>query len=245
MSEKHAFVPWTDGTCAASVPGGLVGREYRCGLPRDAACHEQGEAMVELQPSAATGFGSKSGRMFATDVASDEALLEGVDRFLMCGGSREYATNLEWLKRVVTRLRSALSDLARAAATLSEAGYTDNGGERWKPPLGKPPNFDLLAAKDAEIAKWAGLPGVIAEIGGYGDGWPSHGNAPLAIAASYSLLHTEAVKLRQQLAEARELDRLRLDAIADERNEALEEGVAALRALKSGAFYDELDKYDP
>jgi hypothetical protein len=45
MSEKHAFVPWTDGTCAASVPGGLIGGEYRCGQPRSAACHAQGEAV--------------------------------------------------------------------------------------------------------------------------------------------------------------------------------------------------------
>lgn len=37
-------------------------------------------------------------------------------------------------------------DLERAVRTLQLAGYVDNGGEYWKPPLGKPPDIQLADA---------------------------------------------------------------------------------------------------
>jgi hypothetical protein len=38
------------------------------------------------------------------------------------------------------------ADLARAVRTLTQAGYTDNGGEYWKPPIGKPYDIQLADA---------------------------------------------------------------------------------------------------
>jgi hypothetical protein len=43
------------------------------------------------------------------------------------------------------------AELAKAKRTLELAGYTDNGGELWKPPLGKSP--DQRAARDLAIAE--------------------------------------------------------------------------------------------
>ncbi|MWN30961.1 MULTISPECIES: hypothetical protein [unclassified Gilliamella] len=40
-----------------------------------------------------------------------------------------------------------------AQRTLSRLGYTDNGGEEWTPPLGKPPKFDLIDELRKEIAE--------------------------------------------------------------------------------------------
>ena len=34
--------------------------------------------------------------------------------------------------------------LCSAAKTLENLGYSYNGGDLWKPPLGKPPNFSLI-----------------------------------------------------------------------------------------------------
>ena len=39
-----------------------------------------------------------------------------------------------------------------AVATLKSLGYTYHGGEQWKPPLGKKPDFDLIAALRTELA---------------------------------------------------------------------------------------------
>ena len=40
-----------------------------------------------------------------------------------------------------------------AIATLTSLGYTWIGGEQWKPPIGKAPDFNLLDAKNARIAE--------------------------------------------------------------------------------------------
>lgn len=44
----------------------------------------------------------------------------------------------------VVRLRAENDRLQAASRTLSKLGYTDCGGELWKPPLGKKPDFDLI-----------------------------------------------------------------------------------------------------
>lgn len=40
-----------------------------------------------------------------------------------------------------------------AVATLKRLGYTDCGGELWKPPIGNAPDFNLLDAANAQIAE--------------------------------------------------------------------------------------------
>lgn len=45
--------------------------------------------------------------------------------------------------------------LAAAVATLESMKYTWNGGVRWKPPLGKKPDFDLLDQKQADFDQLA------------------------------------------------------------------------------------------
>lgn len=39
-----------------------------------------------------------------------------------------------------------------AVRTLEQLGYTDEGGEFWKPPIGKAPDFDFIDSLRAEIA---------------------------------------------------------------------------------------------
>jgi hypothetical protein len=55
-------------------------------------------------------------------------------------------------------LRGRLTAGARAIATLKTLGYTDEGGELWKPPLGKPQQAEPVALTVAEIeqmnAQW-------------------------------------------------------------------------------------------
>lgn len=52
-----------------------------------------------------------------------------------------------------------------------------------------------IEALTGELDKWDGLRRAIAEIDGFSESWPAHGNAPLAIAASYSLLKHEVEAL--------------------------------------------------
>lgn len=44
----------------------------------------------------------------------------------------------------VLDLIAEIDRLQAAKATLDRLGYTDNGGQLWKPPLGKKPDFDLI-----------------------------------------------------------------------------------------------------
>lgn len=50
------------------------------------------------------------------------------------------------LKDMLERQRSAVT-------TLIHLGYTDKGGEQWKPPLGKKPDFDLIDSLRTENEK--------------------------------------------------------------------------------------------
>jgi hypothetical protein len=47
-----------------------------------------------------------------------------------------------------------LAALHAAARTLKARGYTYNGGEHWRPPLGQKPNFKLLDSLHAELARY-------------------------------------------------------------------------------------------
>lgn len=49
---------------------------------------------------------------------------------------------------------------------------------------------NLLRSAMAELDRWRGLGDAIRQIIGEVEGWPSHGNAPLAIAATIQLLQT-------------------------------------------------------
>lgn len=58
--------------------------------------------------------------------------------------------------QIATELRSQHAENVRLRAaerTLGALGYTDNGGELWKPPLGPAPDFNLLDAKNHRIAE--------------------------------------------------------------------------------------------
>ena len=101
---------------------------------------------------------------------------------------------------------------------------------------------EAMAEKDERIARWEGDGGLhvaIAELTGYGPDWPEHGNAPLAIAASYALLKSRAERaeventtLREQLAAAQRLPKLWID-------EALNRRASGPTAFRWAA--DELD----
>lgn len=50
----------------------------------------------------------------------------------------------------VLGLIAEVERLQAAKATLERLGYTDNGGQLWKPPIGKKPDFDLIDQLKAE-----------------------------------------------------------------------------------------------
>ncbi|EIM13880.1 hypothetical protein [Pseudomonas chlororaphis] len=54
---------------------------------------------------------------------------------------------------VVLALIAENERLQSAARTLERLRYTDNGGELWKPPVGKQPDFDLIDQLKAENAR--------------------------------------------------------------------------------------------
>lgn len=54
---------------------------------------------------------------------------------------------------------------------------------------------DQVAALEAENARWRGLTEAVQQITGEPEGWPSHGNAPLAITAKIQLMQTENRRL--------------------------------------------------
>jgi hypothetical protein len=53
-----------------------------------------------------------------------------------------------------------------------------------------------LVSLARELARWRELRPTIASLAGFADDWPEHGNAPLAIAASYALLLKERDRWR-------------------------------------------------
>lgn len=50
------------------------------------------------------------------------------------------------------QLKAENNRLQSAAYTLARIGYTDRGGELWKPPIGQKPNFDQIDQLRAEVA---------------------------------------------------------------------------------------------
>ena len=54
---------------------------------------------------------------------------------------------------------------------------------------------DQVAELETENARWRGLTEAVQQITGEPEGWPSHGNAPLAIAAKIQIMHMENKRL--------------------------------------------------
>lgn len=67
---------------------------------------------------------------------------------------------------------------------------------------------DLVAKFQRELHGWNGLTDAVREMRGFGPDWPSHGNAPLAIAAGYQLALNRVVELERELAAEREVNAL-------------------------------------
>lgn len=64
---------------------------------------------------------------------------------------------------------------------------------------------------EAELAKWRQVTDAVRELRGLASDWPDHGNAPLAITASYALM------LREQEVAAYKIERLQ-SALSDIEN---------------------------
>ena len=99
-----------------------------------------------------------------------------------------------------------------------------------------------LKAKDERIARWegdGGLHAAIAELNGYGPDWPSHGNAPLAIAANYALLKTRA-----EAAEAeRDTLRAQFAAVQSDYKRGFFDGFAAAQSWGCDAVQEAYSDY--
>lgn len=93
---------------------------------------------------------------------------------------------------------------------------------------------DRIDALEAEMIRWKELRDSIATIANFGDDWPAHGNAPLAIAASYALL-----KARTEKAEA-EVAKLRRTIEARDRR--INRLVEALRDAQAKGYVTEAEK---
>lgn len=53
--------------------------------------------------------------------------------------------NGAWCKYYnIKKLQKRIKELESAERTLNQLGYTNQGGELWKPPIGKPVNFGLV-----------------------------------------------------------------------------------------------------
>ena len=71
--------------------------------------------------------------------------------------------NVAIYKEIIDGLAKQIEAMKSAEKTLRQMGYTNEGGEYWKPPLGKAPDFDLLNSlhmqiealqADAERCRW-------------------------------------------------------------------------------------------
>lgn len=82
-----------------------------------------------------------------------------------------------------------------AVAALAAMGSSSHGEhcERLK--------MSQIAELEAEVERWNDLHSTIAQITGRGPNWPSHGNAPLAIAAGYQLMKIKTKAAEEKNAE--------------------------------------------
>jgi len=54
-------------------------------------------------------------------------------------------------KQHAARMKSLIIENKRLRASLEAAGFTDEGGEFWKPPLGKRPDFEKIDSLEQEV----------------------------------------------------------------------------------------------
>lgn len=89
--------------------------------------------------------------------------------------------------------------MAVLAPNMPESGLVDACRQIKQVAISEADNSTQFMARaeraEQQLVKWegAGLLGVIRNISGFGPGWPDHGNAPLAIVASYAQLHNAAI----------------------------------------------------
>lgn len=62
-----------------------------------------------------------------------------------------------------------------------------------------------IAHLEKELVSWSELTKAVQKLRGFSEDWPEHGNAPLAIAAGYSLMLSRIAQLEKELADARRL----------------------------------------
>jgi hypothetical protein len=77
--------------------------------------------------------------------------LKGEELPLHRHGYHDLVEGVNVLKLETELLKAENERLQSAARTLSNLGYIDNGGELWKPPLGKKPDFDLIDSLHGKI----------------------------------------------------------------------------------------------
>lgn len=71
------------------------------------------------------------------EIATDDKIIAERDRLLNMFECPEHGQCVPYAMEQVARLQAA-------ARTLERIGYTDNGGEMWKPPLGDAPDFGVM-----------------------------------------------------------------------------------------------------
>lgn len=77
-----------------------------------------------------------------------------------------------------------------------------------------------VAELESELSDWQQVRSAVAEIAGHDPNWPDHGNAPLAITASYAMRKQESDRLRAEVEALRNRCQQAHDAILSGEDDA-------------------------
>ena len=89
-----------------------------------------------------------------TGVEEIEVLIEAYKQCTAPSSSERYVL-IQAITQQAEALAQALAEVERlrsAKETLTHLGYTNEGGQLWKPPIGKKPDFDLVDQLRAQLA---------------------------------------------------------------------------------------------
>lgn len=162
---KHAEVikAWADGATIECKPNCRPWLTKWAELKETPQWHEDHEYRIKPEPPAKsypfTGMtveekidafnAAPNGTINMTTFIANAALRHAIDSKQLVEPVDGLTT---WARELHLKMSEALvKELKKARRTLELAGYTDNGGELWKPPLGKSP--DDRPARDLAIAE--------------------------------------------------------------------------------------------
>lgn len=150
------------------TPGGMMLACPFCGCKETEDKHDDGYCWTECMRCHATGPGGtkysdeespswntramvEQAPAVGGDLSKDHVFRELVNA--LRDTAKKYSQTEQLRERISAVLRGHVAASESAARTLGSMGYTNNGGEFWKPPIGERSDFSMMDRLHARIAE--------------------------------------------------------------------------------------------